>query len=165
MSSSVHAERLGTKDNKAPIWRRPRGVAYDAVEHARPSTDVVLIDTAGRMQTNVNLMDEMKKIKRVVSLTSSSSWGLLAGNDAVNGVALTRPWHRRHHPDQDRCGRQGRRRSVDRPCHRKAHSVREQWPGVRGHHTFRRQMDARSPVRGMIGGLYPLVLVDGFWRQ
>jgi fused signal recognition particle receptor len=42
-------------------------VGYDAVEHARAQgVNVVLIDTAGRMQTNRNLMDELQKIKRVV---------------------------------------------------------------------------------------------------
>jgi fused signal recognition particle receptor len=36
------------------------------VDHAKARRrDVVLVDTAGRMQTNANLMDEMKKIKRV----------------------------------------------------------------------------------------------------
>ena len=41
-------------------------MAYDAIDHARArKKDVVLVDTAGRMQTNTNLMDEMKKIKKV----------------------------------------------------------------------------------------------------
>ena len=45
----------------------PAAVAFDAVEHARAKgKELVLVDTAGRMQTNVNLMDEMKKIKRVI---------------------------------------------------------------------------------------------------
>jgi fused signal recognition particle receptor len=42
-------------------------VGYDAVEHAlAQGIDAVLIDTAGRMQTNRNLMDELQKVKRVV---------------------------------------------------------------------------------------------------
>ncbi len=37
-------------------------MAFDAVEHAKAKgKELVLIDTAGRMQTNTNLMDEMKK--------------------------------------------------------------------------------------------------------
>ncbi|HOB38493.1 MAG: signal recognition particle-docking protein FtsY [Methanomassiliicoccaceae archaeon] len=82
---SVHAERLGTKIIKHQSGGDPAAVAYDAVEHAKAKhRDVVLIDTAGRMQTNVNLMDEMKKIKRVVSPHLIIFVGdSLAGNDAV----------------------------------------------------------------------------------
>jgi fused signal recognition particle receptor len=41
-------------------------VAFDAIEHANArKLDYVLIDSAGRMQTNKNLLDEMKKMKRV----------------------------------------------------------------------------------------------------
>ena len=44
----------------------PASVAFDAVQHAAAKNiDYVLIDSAGRMQTNKNLLDEMKKIKRV----------------------------------------------------------------------------------------------------
>ena len=45
----------------------PGAVAYDAVSAARSrGTDVVLIDTAGRLHTKTNLMEELKKIRRVV---------------------------------------------------------------------------------------------------
>ncbi|HDP97277.1 MAG TPA: signal recognition particle-docking protein FtsY [Euryarchaeota archaeon] len=65
---SIHADRLGTRVIKHQAGSDPAAVAYDAIEHARARRkDVVLIDTAGRMQTNRNLMDEMKKIKRVAS--------------------------------------------------------------------------------------------------
>src|SRR6266571_3488983 len=64
----VHANRLGTKLIKHAAGADPAAVAFDAVEHARARhKDVVLIDTAGRMQTNQNLMDQMKKIKRVAN--------------------------------------------------------------------------------------------------
>src|SRR5207245_10066560 len=55
------------------------------VEHARArGRDVVLIDTAGRMQTNQNLMDQMKKIKRVAKPNLTLYIGdALAGNDAI----------------------------------------------------------------------------------
>ncbi|MCL4480788.1 MAG: signal recognition particle-docking protein FtsY [Candidatus Thermoplasmatota archaeon] len=44
----------------------PASVAFDAIEHARArNLDYVLIDSAGRMQTNRNLLEEMKKMKRV----------------------------------------------------------------------------------------------------
>ncbi|MCL4347432.1 MAG: signal recognition particle-docking protein FtsY, partial [Candidatus Thermoplasmatota archaeon] len=58
---------------------------FDAVEHARARhRDFVLIDTAGRMQTNSNLMDEMKKIKRVAEPDITVFVGdALAGNDMI----------------------------------------------------------------------------------
>jgi fused signal recognition particle receptor len=63
----------------------PAAVAFDAVEHARAQgKELVLVDTAGRMQTNVNLMDEMKKIKRVINPDLILFVGdALTGNDAV----------------------------------------------------------------------------------
>ncbi len=82
----VHANRLGVKLIKHSKGSDPAAVGYDAVEHARARRkDVVLIDTAGRMQTNTNLMDEMKKIKRVVEPDLIIFVGdALAGNDAVD---------------------------------------------------------------------------------
>ena len=45
----------------------PSAVAYDAVQAAvAREMDLVIIDTAGRLQTNINLMEELKKIKRVI---------------------------------------------------------------------------------------------------
>jgi fused signal recognition particle receptor len=83
---AVHAEKLGVKLIKHQSGSDPAAVAYDAVEHARArKKDVVLIDTAGRMQTNVNLMDEMKKIKRIAAPDLVVFVGdALTGNDAVN---------------------------------------------------------------------------------
>jgi fused signal recognition particle receptor len=82
---NVHAERLGTKIIKHQSGGDPAAVAYDAVDHAKAKRrDVVLVDTAGRMQTNANLMDEMKKIKRVVHPHLVIFVGdSLAGNDAI----------------------------------------------------------------------------------
>ena len=46
----------------------PAAIAYDALEAARArGADVVLVDTAGRLHTQLNLMEEMKKIARVLS--------------------------------------------------------------------------------------------------
>jgi fused signal recognition particle receptor len=82
---NVHAERLGTKIIKHQSGGDPAAVAFDAVDHAKAKRrDVVLVDTAGRMQTNANLMDEMKKIKRVVHPHLVIFVGdSLAGNDAI----------------------------------------------------------------------------------
>jgi len=81
----VHAGRLGFKLIKHAAGADPAAVAFDAVEHAKArGRDVVLIDTAGRMQTNVNLMDQMKKIQRVAKPHLMIFVGdALAGNDAI----------------------------------------------------------------------------------
>lgn len=82
---TIHSDNLGVKIIKHQSGADPAAVAYDAVEHAKSKhKDVVLVDTAGRMQTNANLMDEMKKIKRVVKPNLVVFVGdALAGNDAV----------------------------------------------------------------------------------
>ncbi len=82
---TLHAEKLGCKIIKHQEGGDPAAVAFDAVEHAKArKKDVVLIDTAGRMQTNTNLMDEMKKIRRVAKPDLVFFVGdALAGSDAV----------------------------------------------------------------------------------
>jgi fused signal recognition particle receptor len=81
----VHAQRLGLGIIKQRRGADAAAVAYDAVAHARArGLDVVLVDTAGRMQTDVNLMDEMRKIVRVVKPDLTIFVGdALTGNDAV----------------------------------------------------------------------------------
>jgi fused signal recognition particle receptor len=80
-----HADKIGVKIIKHKKGADPAAVAYDAVEHARAQgKELVLVDTAGRMQTNVNLMDEMKKIQRVIKPDLILFVGdALTGNDAV----------------------------------------------------------------------------------
>jgi fused signal recognition particle receptor len=82
---SIHGDRLGAKVIKHQSGGDPAAVAYDAIDHAKArQRDVVLVDTAGRMQTNSNLMDEMKKIKRVAKPHLTIFVGdSLAGNDAI----------------------------------------------------------------------------------
>lgn len=82
---TIHADKLGVKIVKHGPGSDPAAVAYDAIEHAKAKhKDVVLLDTAGRMQTNSNLMDEMAKIKRVAKPDMIIFVGdALSGNDAV----------------------------------------------------------------------------------
>lgn len=101
---TYHADNVGVKIIKHQKGSDPAAVAYDAVEHARAQgKELVLIDTAGRMQTNTNLMDEMKKIKRVSNPDLVIFVGdALTGNDAtqqavkfneaidIDGVILTK---------------------------------------------------------------------------
>jgi len=81
----MHAERLNLKVIKHQLGSDPAAVVYDGLQYAGARhKDVVLADTAGRMHTNVNLMEELKKISRVtnpdlVIFVDEA----IAGNDAV----------------------------------------------------------------------------------
>ncbi len=80
-----HSKRLGVRMIKHDYGADPAAVAYDAISHAQSrGINVVLIDTAGRIQTDRNLMSELAKIKRVVNpdLTILVIDALI-GNDAV----------------------------------------------------------------------------------
>ncbi|MCK4718892.1 MAG: signal recognition particle-docking protein FtsY [Thermoplasmata archaeon] len=80
-----HADKLGVRLIKHKAGADPAAVAFDAIEHAKARhRDVVLLDTAGRMQTNTNLMDEMSKVGRIAHPDMVIFVGdSLAGNDAV----------------------------------------------------------------------------------
>jgi fused signal recognition particle receptor len=80
-----HARRIGIRTIKHDYGGDSAAVAFDAANYANAhGTNAVLIDTAGRMQTNKNLLEEMKKIARVAkpSLTILIV-DALTGNDAV----------------------------------------------------------------------------------
>jgi len=80
-----HARRVGVRVIRHQYGADPAAVAFDAVSYAKAhSINVVLIDTAGRMQTNKNLLEEMRKIVRVTNpdLTILVV-DALTGNDAV----------------------------------------------------------------------------------
>ncbi|MDO8624939.1 MAG: signal recognition particle-docking protein FtsY, partial [Candidatus Diapherotrites archaeon] len=62
----VHAQRLGVRLIKHAYGADPAAVGFDAVAAAKShGVDVVLIDSAGRQETNTNLMKELEKIVRV----------------------------------------------------------------------------------------------------
>lgn len=62
----VHADALGVKIVKHGYGADPAAVAFDAIASAKAkNTDVVLIDSAGRQETNKNLVEELKKLERV----------------------------------------------------------------------------------------------------
>ncbi|HEX9318370.1 MAG TPA: signal recognition particle-docking protein FtsY [Nitrososphaeraceae archaeon] len=83
---SQHGTNLGIKIISQRYGADPSAVARDAVEHARKNyIDAVLIDTAGRIQTSKNLMEEINKITRVIKPDFSIFVGdSLSGNDTVN---------------------------------------------------------------------------------
>ena len=65
---SIWAARAGAEIVKHTGKTDPAAVAYDSIEAASArGSDIVIIDTAGRLHTKVNLMEELKKIKRTVA--------------------------------------------------------------------------------------------------
>ena len=83
---SHHGNNLNVKVISQRYGADPSAVARDALEHAKKNyIDAVLIDTAGRMQTSKNLMEEVSKIIRVIKPDLKIFVGdSLAGNDTVN---------------------------------------------------------------------------------
>ncbi len=64
---SIWADRVGVEIVKQEMGSDPASVAYDTLSSAvSGSTDVVIIDTAGRLHNKVNLMNELSKIRRVM---------------------------------------------------------------------------------------------------
>lgn len=106
----IWADRAGAQIVKHRSGADPAAVAFDAVASAKSKKiDVVIIDTAGRLHTKTNLMEELKKVKRVISkeLPSAPHEVLLvvdatSGQNAINqakifneaigvtGIALTK---------------------------------------------------------------------------
>jgi len=80
-----HANKLGVKLIKHDYNADPSAVAFDAVAHAKAQNiDVVLIDTAGRMHSNTNLLEELKKLVRVNKPDMKIFVGeSITGNDCV----------------------------------------------------------------------------------
>lgn len=63
----VWSERVGTLFHAKQPGADPASVAYEAVDRAiKEGVDVLYVDTAGRLQTKVNLMDELTKIRQVI---------------------------------------------------------------------------------------------------
>ncbi|WP_321431052.1 signal recognition particle-docking protein FtsY [uncultured Methanolobus sp.] len=86
---TIHADKIGVKVIKHQEQGDPAAVIYDAMQHAKAhNVDVVLSDTAGRMHTNINLMEQLKKVCRVappdlIIFVDEA----VAGNDAVERAA------------------------------------------------------------------------------
>ncbi len=80
-----HGNKLGVKVVKQRYGSDPAAVAYDAVEHAKAKNlDVVLIDTAGRMHSNKNLVEEMRKIIDIAKPDLKIFVGeSITGNDCI----------------------------------------------------------------------------------
>jgi fused signal recognition particle receptor len=85
---SVHGEKLDVKVIKHDYGSDAAAVAFDAIKHAKSKDiDVVLVDSAGRMHSNVNLMDELKKIVRIAEPDMKIFVGeSIVGNDCIDQV-------------------------------------------------------------------------------
>jgi len=80
-----HSKKLGTKIIKHDYGSDAAAVAFDAIKYAQKNKlDAVLIDTAGRLHSNINLMDELKKIVKVTNPDLKVFIGeSITGNDCI----------------------------------------------------------------------------------
>ena len=70
----IWADRVGVEIVKQDMGSDPAAVAFDTIESAKASgADVVIIDTAGRLHNNVNLMRELGKIRNVMTKVISNA--------------------------------------------------------------------------------------------
>ncbi|MDT5227094.1 MAG: fused signal recognition particle receptor [Mycobacterium sp.] len=87
------ASRVGAEVVRGPEGADPAAVAFDAVDKGiETGADVVVIDTAGRLHTKTGLMDELGKVKRVVSRRAAVDEVLLVLDATIgqNGLAQAR---------------------------------------------------------------------------
>ncbi len=93
----VWAERIGADIIKHRIGADPAAVVFDAIDHAVKTGGVLLIDTAGRLHTKHNLMEELKKIERTVQRKlgrpSDERLLVLDATTGQNGISQARLFH------------------------------------------------------------------------
>ena len=84
-----HADKLNVKCIRHDYGTDPASVSFDAISYAKKKNiDYVLIDTAGRLQSNSNLMQELEKIVRVSKPHYKIYVGeSLTGNDCIDQVS------------------------------------------------------------------------------
>jgi fused signal recognition particle receptor len=86
----AHCERLGIRCVSSQRGGDSAAIARDAIDSAKAKgIDVVLVDTAGRMQNKTNLMNELNKVRKVTNPHLTLFVGdSLAGNDAVEQAKM-----------------------------------------------------------------------------
>jgi fused signal recognition particle receptor len=93
----IWAERIGADFIRHQHGADPSAVAFDALEHASRTGGALFLDTAGRLQTKHNLMEELKKIERTVAkkLGRGSDERLLVldATTGQNGISQARHFH------------------------------------------------------------------------
>ncbi len=95
---SIWGERVGAEVVKQKTGSDASAVVFDALTAAKVrKTDVVLIDTAGRLHTKVNLMDELEKIHRVAGRKISGAphevWIVLDATTGQNAISQAEIFH------------------------------------------------------------------------
>jgi fused signal recognition particle receptor len=94
----VWGERLGIPTHVGPDGGDPGAVAYDAAAARRAKgRDLLIVDTAGRLHTQHNLMEELKKVKRVIGKADPDEpkeiWLVLDAVTGQNGLQQARRFH------------------------------------------------------------------------
>lgn len=94
----IWGERLGVPVIAGQPQADPGAVAYDTIQSARSrKIDIVLIDTAGRLHTRYNLMEELKKVHRVVGKAlpgaPHASWLVMDATTGQNALHQARAFH------------------------------------------------------------------------
>jgi fused signal recognition particle receptor len=92
---AIWAERSGADFIRGREGSDPSAVVYDGIAAAKArGSDVVLVDTAGRLQTKTNLMEELKKMRRVIERESGAEPGetllVLDGTAGQNAISQAR---------------------------------------------------------------------------
>jgi fused signal recognition particle receptor len=83
---TMWGERTGAETIRGQEGADPGSVVFDAMSAAAGrSADLVLVDTAGRLHTKVNLMEELKKLRRIVDRTPGALKEVLLVIDATTG--------------------------------------------------------------------------------
>ena len=95
---AIWAERSGVEIIRSQEGADPAAVAFDAASAARArGVDLLLIDTAGRLHTKSNLMEELKKIRRVVEKAAPDAQILskliIDGNTGQNAISQVSVFH------------------------------------------------------------------------
>jgi len=95
---ALWGRRVGAEVVRQQAGGDPAAVAYDGVAAARArKADVVLVDTAGRLHTKSNLMDELRKVKRTLGKAMPGAphdvWLILDATVGQNGLAQARQFH------------------------------------------------------------------------
>ena len=151
----IWAERAGADFVGSERGADPAAVAYDAVEAAvARGRDVVVVDTAGRLHTQTNLMEELAKVRRVIAgrLEGAPHETLLVvdATTGQNGVQQARLFGDAVGvtgvvADEARRLRQGWRRDSDRLRARPAGEARRRRRGARGPAAVRPASTTRAP--------------------
>ena len=94
----IWAERSGASFVRGREGADPSSVVFDGLQAARSrEADVVIVDTAGRLQTKTNLMEELKKMRRVIERETGAPPAetllVLDGTTGQNAISQAKLFH------------------------------------------------------------------------